>query len=121
MSFLDDDQADAATTVYPDATAWLTDWLAPRYCRSWETGGRVWCPAWRDHPEALSRVEALWQAWEHLANQKGTGLSVWWRDHADWHLAALTAEDGPFKRCQTGHTDRLTPLPGAPDAQDAEP
>jgi hypothetical protein len=42
----------------------------------------------------------------------GTGLSVWWRDHADHHLTILLDADGPFKGCEDGHCDRpLEPLP----------
>lgn len=97
--------------VYPDAATWLRDWFAPRWARSWDSGARVWCPTWHQHPEAVSRVEGLWRAWEHLTPQNDTGLSAWWRDHADPHMAALTAHDGPFQRCAKGHTDRLAPLP----------
>jgi hypothetical protein len=43
-----------------------------------------------------------------------TGISVWFRDHADHHMAVLLDSDGPFKRCsvEKGHSERqLDPLP----------
>ena len=42
------------------------------------------------------RLEALWRAWEHLRLDPATGMSVWWRDHADHHMRVLMADDGPF-------------------------
>jgi len=44
----------------------------------------------------LQRLEALWRAWEHLRQDPALGMSVWWRDHADPHMAALLDPDGPF-------------------------
>ncbi len=45
-------------------------------------------------------------------------MSVWFRDHADHHMAVLLDADGPFKGCSPeegkGHSSRLTALPCAP-------
>ena len=60
---------------------------------------RVWCPQWWRHAEAVARLEALWRAWEHLRQDAATGLSVWFRDHADHHMTILLDADGPFKGC----------------------
>jgi hypothetical protein len=30
-----------------------------------------------------------------------TGMSVWWRDHADHHMGVLLSADGLFKGLQT--------------------
>lgn len=98
-----------ASPAYPEVDAWLRDWFAPRYRRSFDTGGRVWCPAWREHPEAVSRLTALWAAWQDL-HDRPAGLATWWLTHADPTLDALTDERGPFARCRAGHTDRLPPL-----------
>lgn len=36
-------------------------------------------------------MEALWRAWEHLRLDGATGISVWWKDHADHHMSVLLA------------------------------
>lgn len=98
---------------YESVLEWLTVWLAPTYRRSLEGGGVTWCPMWWKHAEARARLEALWRAWEHLRLDGATGMSVWFRDHADHHMAVLLNEDGPFKGCgPEGHdARRLKPLP----------
>ncbi|WP_338481326.1 DUF4913 domain-containing protein [Rhodococcus sp. DN22] len=49
-----------------------------------------------------------------------TGMSVWWRDHADHHMEKLFAGASPFKACSVhrGHKTSVQPLPTdkAPDA-----
>lgn len=57
---------------------------------------RVWAARWWEYEEAVIRLEALWRAWEHLRLDPSTGMSVWWRDHADHHMAVLMDPDGPF-------------------------
>lgn len=44
----------------------------------------------------MIRLEALWRSWEHLRKDPATGMSVWWRDHADHHTAAPLDPDGVF-------------------------
>ena len=78
---------------------------------------RVWAAEWWKYDEAAIRLEALWRAWEHLRQDPATGMSVWWRDHADHHMGVLfDPESGPFGRvegeqnsCKPGE-----PLPYAP-------
>lgn len=43
-------------------------------------------------------------------------MSVWFRDHADHHMAILLSADGPFKGCKPkdGHSNRLDPFPLEP-------
>lgn len=56
-----------------------------------------------------------WCPWEHLRQDAATGLSVWFRDHADHHMTILLDADGPFKGCDGRHRDRpLEPLPHDP-------
>jgi len=60
----------------------------------------AWCSHWWEHAEAISRLEALWESWEKLRLEPGTGMAVWWRDYADPHMAVLTDRDaGPFTKC----------------------
>jgi len=121
VSWGSDDAPPAKPPAYPDLDTFVRDWLAPTYRRNLETGGRAWCASWQEHPEAVSRLTGLWRAYEHLHEQKGTALSVFWRDHADPCMDRLLDEQGPFSKCPRGHTDRLAPLPlaltgrGAPE------
>jgi hypothetical protein len=93
---------------YPGVEAWVTKHLLPTYLR--QSGPRTWCAQWWRHPEALERLEALWRAWEALRLDTTTGMSVWWRDHADHHLPILLSTDGPFARC-AGRTHQALPDP----------
>ena len=56
-------------------------------------------------------MDALWRAFEQLRQDPGTGMSVFWRDHADHHMTVLLDADGPFKGCEDGHsTHPLEPI-----------
>jgi Domain of unknown function (DUF4913) len=96
--------------LYPGVEEWVTKHLLPTYLR--QSGPRTWCPQWWQHPEAVERLEALWRAWETLRLDATTGMSVWWRDHADHHLPILLSADGPFARCGgRSHQELPDPLP----------
>ena len=99
---------------YQTVQQWVEEWLLPVYRRSVQGHERTWCPQWWRHPEAVARLESLWRAWEQLRQDPGTGLSVWFRDHADHHMTILLDADGPFKGCGEGkHSER--PLPQLPN------
>jgi hypothetical protein len=104
--------------VYPNVGAFMDDYLARIVERQVAKGvrsGIYWCPQWWAHPEALSRVYALWRAWETLrVSDPNTGMSIWWRDHLDPHLGALAADHGPFTRCSPDRHYDPTPLPTTP-------
>lgn len=91
---------------YETAQEWIEQWLLPVYRRSVLGHERTWCPQWWHHPEAVARLESLWRAWEHLRLDAGTGLSMWFRDHADHHMTVLLDANGPFKGCDSRHSDR---------------
>lgn len=108
--------ADADPPLEPvcaSLAVFVVEVLAPMYRR--QLGhGRTWCPDWFKHPEATARLEAMWRAWEHLRLDPATGMSVWFRDHADHHMGVLLDPDGPLKGCSpdSGHSPRpLAPLP----------
>jgi hypothetical protein len=84
---------------------------------------RTWCPEWWRHAEAISRLEALWRVCEHLRLDPATGMSVWFRDHADHHMAVLLDSEGPFKRCSVdkGHSERQLDAPARRPACRAVP
>jgi Domain of unknown function (DUF4913) len=99
---------------YASLDEFVREQLAPMYRRALDGTQRTWCPEWWRHAEAISRLEALWRAWEHLRHDPATGISIWFRDHADHHMTILLDSDGPFKRCSAdkGHSERqLDPLP----------
>jgi hypothetical protein len=84
--------------VYGSAEEFLHEQLLPTYVRDVDGRAAKWCLEWYFHPEAVSRVEGLWRAWEHL-RLDGATVSVWWRDHADYHMNVLLDRRGPFYRC----------------------
>jgi hypothetical protein len=107
--------ADPPSLYYLTVEEWVGEWLFPVYRRSVLGHDRVWCPQWWRHAEAVARLESLWRAWEHLRQDAATGLSVWFRDHADHHMTILLDSDGPFKGCDGHHSDRpLDELPHDP-------
>ena len=61
-------------------------------------GGR-WCSRWWEHPEAVTRLSALWEAFEVMRNEPPPSLSTWIKDHLDAHMAALTQIHGVFHNC----------------------
>lgn len=82
---------------YGNVSEFVDQFLRHAYRR--KTSGRLapwWSGEWWKHDEAVMRLEALWRAWEHLRLDPATGMSVWWRDHADHHMRVLMADDGPF-------------------------
>lgn len=85
--------------VYGSAKEFLHEQLLPTYVRSVTGKSAKWCIEWYYHPEAVSRVAALWRSWEHLRLDPATGMSVWWRDHADHHMGILLSPQGPFYNC----------------------
>ena len=85
--------------VYGSAEEFLHEQLLPTFIRDVDGRSAKWCTEWYFHPEAVSRVAALWRAWEHLRLDPATGMSIWWRDHADHHMRILLDPHGPFYKC----------------------
>ena len=107
--------ADPPGLYYLTLAEWVQEWLLPVYRRSVLGHDRVWCPQWWRHAEAVARLESLWRAWEHLRQDPATGLSVWFRDHADHHMTVLLDADGPLKGCDGQHCEHpLEQLPHDP-------
>lgn len=104
---------EAATLYYGSVDEFVREYLIHHYKRPINGRNRCWAAEWWKYEEAIVRLEALWRAWEHLRMDPATGLSIWWRDHADHHMPALMDPDGVF----TGVEDtcrRGEPLPYAP-------
>jgi hypothetical protein len=97
----------ARATYYPDMFSWVEEWLLPHWAHRKEN----WSDTWWEYPEALSRLEAVWRAWEFLRLDGALGMSVFWRDHLDPHMRALTAPDGPFWGVRKLDLDGKPPKP----------
>lgn len=83
--------------------AWVRYVLVPNYCNE-ITSSSTWCSKWWAHPQAITRLHALWIAWQELTTPEAggwTGPSIWHRDHLDPCLAALRSPSGPFAACMT--------------------
>ena len=84
--------------VYGSAEEFLHEQL-PTYVRDVDGRAAKWCIEWYFHPEAVSRVEALWRAWEHLRLDGATGIRVWFKDHVGHHMSMLLDPRGPLYKC----------------------
>ena len=103
--------------AFLDVGAWSVGWLFPVVRRPLKAGA-YWCPQWWEHPEAVERLRALWEAWEAARAEGGNAMSYWWTVHFDAHWGALTdSARGPFAACakRGQHSDELGYLPGTPD------
>jgi hypothetical protein len=93
-----DPAVNAFEPVYASAEDWVAGYFLPMFRRT--LGGECrWCRQWWQHAEAISRLTALWQAWEVHRLDLGTGISAWYRDHLDHHLPILLGTRGPFYQC----------------------
>ncbi|GGC17787.1 DUF4913 domain-containing protein [Cellulomonas carbonis] len=108
----------APTLYFGSVDEFVREYLRNVYRRKIAGDGRtrVWAAEWWKYDEAVIRLEALWRAWEHLRQEPTTGMSVWWRDHADHHMAMLMDPDGPFAGAEglNNSCKRGEPLPYAP-------
>lgn len=100
---VDDGQPDdTPQPYYGSVDEFVRDYLRHVYRRRIDGRNRCWAGRWWEHPEAVIRLEALWRSWEHLRLDAATGMSVWWRDHVDHHMAVLIDPDGPFSQATDG-------------------
>jgi hypothetical protein len=103
--------------AFLDVGEWSVGWLFPVVRRPLKAGA-YWCPQWWEHPEALERLRALWEAWEAARAEGGNAMSYWWTVHFDAHWGVLTdSARGPFAACakRGQHSGELGYLPGTPD------
>jgi uncharacterized protein DUF4913 len=97
---------------YPNVGEFVSDRFIYLVSLPTPESGRLWCPEWYRHAEALSRLDSLWRAWETLRWDGQLGMSNWWIHHVDPHMRALTDPfTGPFARCVGGSHGRIEPLP----------
>jgi hypothetical protein len=82
----------------------------------------IWCPEWQEHPDAVTRLAAIWDAWTHMLAEEDALLHSFLRDVLDWHMPYLVEEDrGAFRRCNFGHKpfEQLNEAKRAADRTDA--
>lgn len=112
---MNDETAQTPEPFYPSVYAFVSDFLVHVYAR--RTGLQAamrWCPRWWAHPEAMSRLEALWMAFEVQRQDAGLGAAIWWRDYADPTMTTLLDSDGPFRECGGDSHAVTPPLPTTP-------
>lgn len=93
---VDEEPAPEPSLYYGSVDEFLREYLRSVYRRKIDGKSRVWAARWWEYDEAVIRLEALWRAWEFLRRDPATGMSVWWRDHADHHMGVLMDPQGPF-------------------------
>ncbi|WP_422117706.1 DUF4913 domain-containing protein [Brachybacterium sp. UNK5269] len=114
-----EDEEKPPELVYGSVDEFVREYLRHVYRRQ-TSDHRVWAARWWEYDEAVIRLEALWRAWEHLRLDPSTGMSVWWRDHADHHMAVLMDPEGPFASAER-YGDENEALKGAPLPYEAPP
>jgi hypothetical protein len=96
--------------AYDSLDEWVAEYFAPTFARS--IGGDLrWCASWTDHAEALTRLEALWRAWEALRLDPTTGMVTWLTSYLDPQLAALLSRSGTFAQCSPDRHSATAALP----------
>ena len=88
--------------VYDDVASWVENWFVHAYARS-AVGGGIWCAEWWRHPEAVSRLTALWHSWEAAQKNTAAGMAHWYVMYADPVYGQLTDSRGTFVSCEHGH------------------
>jgi hypothetical protein len=105
----EEDAGRPAELWYPHVAAFVTDRLVYLVNLPTPESGLVWCPSWFRHAGALSRLDSIWRAWEHLRQDPALGMANWWTHYADPHMRALMDPvTGPFARCANGHQPNVT-------------
>ncbi|WP_082775424.1 DUF4913 domain-containing protein [Pseudoclavibacter helvolus] len=111
-----DEEEPEPALYYGSVDEFVREYLIGAYRRRVDGQNRVWAARWWEYDEAVIRLDALWRAWEKLRQDPSTGMSVWWRDHADHHMIMLFSPDGPFagvKESEENRNKKGEPLPYA--------
>lgn len=102
---------DVPEPVYSSVAAWVDGYFRMVFARS--VGGEIrWCDHWQAHPEAVTRLEALWRSWEALRLDPNLGMATWLTSFLDPQLAALLSRAGTFAQCGQGRHTTPTGLSG---------
>lgn len=106
--------AQERTLKFANPEQFVTQFLSPLIRRR-IGGSYTWCSCWWAHAEAVLRITAMWETWEHFRHEGALGMSTWMLHHADPHLAVLLSKDGgPFAACKPDRHVQIEPLPTTP-------
>lgn len=89
----------------PEVVLWVERLLG--YVESPEREDSTWCRQWREHPEAVWRLSALYTAF--VAALVDADLSSWWVNHFDRHAPMLFGRRGIFEACASNGHDADRP------------
>jgi hypothetical protein len=99
----DDEEDDEEFDLMPAFLAWVEEHLSVVEYTHSDKSTAAWCPEWWQHPEAVERLWASFEAREQARQDAAThmdALSDWWLMHWDRHAAILfDAKAGPFRKC----------------------
>ena len=105
--------SDVPLPAFESVEDWIGSYFLPMFRRP--LGGQYrWCAQWWAHAEAVSRLTALWRAWEAMRLEPATGISDWYSAHLDYHLPILLGPDGPFCQCDRSDHQELDPFRAVP-------
>lgn len=91
---------DGPVQRFASLPVFVVEYVVPNWVHKLgESYGGRWCSQWWEHPEAVTRLSALWEAFEVMRNEPPPSLSTWIKDHLDAHMAALTQIHGVFHNC----------------------
>lgn len=110
----DAEPEDEPTLYFGSVDEFFRDYLRPNYRRRVDGSNTLWARDCWNYAEAVARLDALRRAWEHLRPDPATGMSVWFRDHAEHHMAVLLSPSGPFAGIGTGKNREHTNEKGQP-------
>lgn len=97
--------ATAPSPRYDSLDGWVRGYFAPTFGRP--IGGEIrWCAQWREHAEAVGRLEALWRSWEALRLDPAMGMATWLTNYLDPQLLVLLSRTGPFAQCTVDRHER---------------
>lgn len=116
---LSDEPENESPDLQQELSQWWQEFFLPTI-ESTQLRDRIWCPQWREHPEAVEKVYALWTS--HMAAVSSPNeLAGWWVNSFEPIIDKLTHRNGIFRNCETGHNgpellqlgpeDELIPLP----------
>ena len=112
------DKSVEPTLYFGSVDEFVREYLRNAYRRRIDGKARIWAARWWEYDEAVIRLEALWRSWEHLRQDPSTGMSIWWRDHADHHMSVLMDPQGPFHSAEAANRENQEvkggPLPYVP-------
>jgi hypothetical protein len=97
-SRLNPSSGDATAPGYAQLEDWVEMYFLPTFQRPF--GGELrWCTVWKEHAEAIVRLQALWRSWEALRVEPRLGMITWLTSYLGPQLDALLARSGPFAQC----------------------